>query len=153
MKINYIFLWLFIIFLFSCSDGKISSSDLKELEAAAIEKGDVESYNKVMLYYGDNNDLKSIIGLSTIMAYKYSCSDAHYVLYRAMIRIHNNNKFEENLIKNLNPDGRKFALDNLIRSSDLGNFNAKGSLIKYYSEGIYLPKNLMKVKELEVEME
>lgn len=147
------FIWYFFLFiylsLFSCNDGRLDESELKKAKIEVIKKGDKRSYNEILFYYEDLFDYESTFSYSIVMAYKYNDADAYYYLYQTMIRINSKGAFHYNLIKNLNSDSKKFAIDNLKKSSELGNIDAKVCLIKYYKEGKYLPQNIDAAKVLE----
>ena len=134
-------------------DGRISYFELAEAKRNVFEKGDTGSYNDILFYYGDRNDDESTLPYSIIMAFNYNNSDAYYVLYRTIIKMNNNGKFDYSLIKNLNNEDKKFAWNYLIKSSSLGNINAKSQLIDYYENGIYVTQSPEMVKVLKHEIE
>lgn len=150
MKHTVLFLSsLIILFFVSCDNGTVSESDLKNAELGVYEKGDKGDYLQILGYYEHLEKYESTLPYSMIMAYKYKDSDAYFNLYETTVRLFNNRKFSYDLIKNVDIDAREFALSCLKKSSDLGCLDAKVILIKYYTEGKYLPKNDKEVEVLE----
>jgi TPR repeat protein len=143
---------LLLIMFVSCNDGKLFDSEIKESKKVIIDKGDKYTYTKLYFYYSNKKEYELILPYTLVMAYKYNDADAYFQIYDIMIRIYNNGEFDYTLIKNLTPKNREFAMRHLLKSSELGDFTAKGFLAKYYREGNYLPKNIELATKLEEEI-
>ncbi len=151
-KIWYAVVFLFIL-IYSCqNNGRLKEGDVNEAKKLVLEKGDKYAYDDLLIYYDEQKEFEYILPYSLIMAYKYNYSYAYFEIYVTIIKIHNKGLYDKTLIKNLDLKSREFAISNLIKSAKLGNISAKGVLIKYYFDGIYLPKNIELSKKYENEI-
>ena len=154
MKKYFKYLLLINLFVFiSClENGQLKESKISKTKLLIINNGDEDAYEDLRNYYLTNKDGNSIMSFSMIMAYKFKSALGYYDLFDITIRINNYGNYGPDLIKNLDLNSRKFAIDNLIKSAELGNFTAKEYLIKYYRDGLYLKKDIELAKKLEAEI-
>lgn len=144
---------LHLIFFSSClENGHLKESDVRATKLLIIDKGDVKAFYDLNDYYLTDKEGPNIMPYSMIMAYKYNNAHAYFDLFNIIIKMNNKGNYGPDLIKNLDLNSRKFALENLIKSAELGDITAKEYLAKYYRDGIYLPKNIGLAEKLEKEI-
>ncbi len=153
MKTNFLIPILLCLLFSSCTDGLLKDSDVPEAKRNIIEKGDKFSYGQLYIYFSRKEAPDELLAYSMIMAYKYNSADGYFNIFESIIRIHNKNNFQADLIKNLDSTSREFALNSLKKSGELGNLYAKKILAIYYREGKYLPMNIELAKKYEEENE
>jgi hypothetical protein len=152
IKTKWIIYILFITLYTSCTNnGILKDNEIPQIKKLILSKGDQAAYIDLMIYYEDKMQYEALLPYSIIMANKYDNANAYYQIYFCIMRIYNNGQFDYKFIKNLDLDSRKFVLDNLQNSAQLGDNSAKEYLAKYYAEGVYLPKNIELAKKLEEE--
>lgn len=135
-KIKTLINCVLLITLFSsCNNGILQDSEIKEAKAIIVKSGDKNLYASLCIYYYEKGEYESTLPYSLVMAYKYNDRDAYYNIYRTMIQINNGGEFNYETIKKLDKTSKEFALQNLIKSANLGCNSAKNELEKYHLEG------------------
>jgi len=145
---------IFIMILISCNheDGILKDSEIVTAKKAIVEKGDKKNYSKLYIYFNEKENYSELLSYSLIMAHNYRSADAYFDVYEIMIKLFNRGNFDENSLEKLDEDSKIYALKHLLESADLGNSSAKKILIKYYSEGKYLPKNIVLANKIQAEI-
>ncbi|WP_165607934.1 hypothetical protein [Flavobacterium tructae] len=113
----------------------MQDSEIKEAKVIIVKSGDKNLYASLCIYYYEKGEYESTLPYSLVMAYKYNDRDAYYNIYRTMIQINNGGEFNYETIKKLDKTSKEFALQNLIKSANLGCNSAKNELEKYHLEG------------------
>lgn len=122
---------------------------LSELKFDAINNGNDVAYASLIDYYLNNHsDYYEILPLSILMEKKYNSERAYLMIYKQLIMIQNDGKYEDELLENLEDINKKQALYYLKKGSDKKNIGCINVLEKLYRKGIGVSLNIKKADSL-----
>jgi len=152
-NIILVFFVLCLTLILSCQEnGRLKDSEVSAAKKLVLNKGDKFAYDDLYNYYEDRKERELLMPFSIVMSYRYNNAYTYFDIYSIMIEMYNGGYFDYKMIKNLDPQSRKFALDHLIKGAELGDSSSKKYLAKYYIEGEYLPQNIELGKKLQDEI-
>jgi TPR repeat protein len=154
MKSTFIYFGMILLFslIISCNKKPkgvpISNTTYKQIlkfKDSALLKGDTIAYNELSLDYMDSPN-EGFLYTALIMANKYDFPQAYEDVYTCLTG--QDHKMGDTELDDLDKKTRALALHYLILGAEKGNSECEMRLGKYYIEGKYVEKNVLKGKQL-----
>ncbi|RNA61787.1 sel1 repeat family protein [Chryseobacterium nematophagum] len=127
---------------------------IEEFKKNVINKGDPDSFVKLIIHYGNLSDYKELYKYALIMANQYNSGDGYSMVFESIIAMNNNDEYYDitDLAK-INEKAKVEALKYLEKGAKLNDINCMSKLQEIYRNGIGVEKNVKKADELEKKIE
>ncbi|CAH0262818.1 hypothetical protein [Chryseobacterium sp. Bi04] len=127
---------------------------IEEYQKNVINKGDPDSFVKLIIHYGNLSDYKELYKYALIMANEYNSGDGYNMVFESIIAMNNNNEYYDitDLAK-INEKARSEALKYLEKGANLNDINCMSKLQEIYRNGIGVEKDVKKANEIKKKME
>lgn len=147
-----ILLNLIFLFHFSCTDHKNINTehDLALCKKEVMFNYDLTSYIKLSNHYNTENNFQDFIPYTIRMM--DSLDIAHYDFFNSYLGIKSSKDYKIDDFFKLEKPERDFLLYILQKGAKAGDDYCREKLIGFYSEGIGLPKNVIKADSLKKEL-
>lgn len=131
-----------------------NNDEIKESQNNVINRGDVESFNKLILHYGNLSNYKELQVYAIIMADKYNNGAACSQVFMNMVALNSQNEYYELIdFLKLNEKDKLTALKYLEKGVKLNDINCASILSEIYRKGIGVKKDLKKAEEIKKQIE
>lgn len=148
---NRFFFLLVVFFLFfGCIDSsELSKKELDILKANVINSGDNYSYTRLVLYYENKSNYYELLPFSHVMAFKYKKGNGYLMVYKDLIKLSNNDIFDQRAIVKLSNENKKIILNYLENGAKLiKDGDCRYFLEKHYRFGIGVERNIIKADSI-----
>ncbi|CAA7193821.1 hypothetical protein [Chryseobacterium potabilaquae] len=131
-----------------------NKTQIEEFKKNVINKGDPDSFVKLIIHYEDKSNYKELNKYALIMADKYNNGDGYNQVFIDIIAINNNNEYYDitDLAK-ISEKAKFEALKYLKKGASINNINCMSMLAEIYRNGIGVEKDVKKADKLKKKME
>lgn len=133
-------IYISFLILASCAKTKVDEKEdrlriIQELRLRAITTGNDSSYGTYLDFVNQENKYYDILSISLIMNHKYKSEKSYYQIYRAIVSMGNNSRYEPKQIENLQEIDRNYALYYLKEGAKKNIISCQAALEKIYRNG------------------
>lgn len=127
---------------------------IEEYKKNVINKGDPDSFVKLIIHYGNLSDYKELYKYALIMANEYNSGDGYNMVFESIIAMNNNNEYYDITdFAKINEKAKSEALKYLEKGANLNDINCMSKLQEIYRNGIGIEKDVKKADELKKKIE
>ncbi len=131
-----------------------NNNKVKEFQKNVIDKGDPDSFVKLIIHYQDKSNYKELHKYSLIMADKYNNGDGYNMVFESTIALNNNNQYSDITdFAKINEKAKRESLKYLEKGASLNDINCMSMLAEIYRNGIGVEKDIKKADELKKKIE
>jgi len=128
------------LILASCAKTQVDEKEdrcdlIQELRIQAITTGNDSSYGTYLDFVNQENKHYDILTISLIMNHKYKSEKSYYQIYRAIVSMGNNSRYEPKQLENLQEIDRNYALHYLKEGARRNIISCQAALEKIYRNG------------------
>ncbi|CAA7389953.1 sel1 repeat family protein [Chryseobacterium fistulae] len=126
---------------------------LEDYKKNVINKGDQDSFIRLVVHYGNLSNYEGQYKYALIMANKYNNGDGCNIVFMSIIAMNNNNDFNINYLATLNKKEKTEALKYLEKGAKLNDIDCMSMLAEIYRNGIGVEKDVRKADKLKKKIE
>jgi TPR repeat protein len=122
---------------------------IEEYKKGVIDKGDPNSFTRLIIHYEDKSNYKELHKYALIMADKYHSGDGYSQVFIDIIAMNNNNEYDDITdFSKINEKAKSEALKYLEKGAKLNDIDCMSMLAEIYRNGIGVEKDAKKADEL-----
>lgn len=131
-----------------------NKTQIEEYQKNVINKGDPNSFVKLIIHYSNLSDYKKLYKYALIMANKYNSGDGYNMVFESIIAMNNNSEYYDITdFSKINEKAKSEALKYLEKGAELNDINCMSKLQEIYRNGIGVEKDIKKADELKKKIE
>lgn len=127
---------------------------IEEYKKNVVNKGDPDSFVKLIIHYDNLSDYKELYKYALIMANEYNSGDGNNMVFESIIAMNNNNEYYDITdFAKINKKAKSEALKYLEKGANLNDINCMSKLQEIYRNGIGVEKDVKKANEIKKKIE
>ncbi len=131
-----------------------NNNKVKEFQKNVINKGDPDSFVKLIIHYEDKSNYLELHKYALIMADKYNNGDGYNMVFESIIALNNNNEYSDITdFAKINERAKSEALGYLEKGVKINDINCMSILSNIYRNGIGVEVDIKKADELKKKIE